>query len=121
MKGVTPSLVFLIVGAVIALFIGIWVISLVNSSITLPTGTISVTNEAINFAVNNTYYPFGNQPACLIADPQPANCGVENNLVTGIANSTMQIGLGNFTNNATHIAKQSTAAYQNASYNVNYS
>jgi len=52
--------VILIVGAAIVLFVGIWVVTLVASSITLPAFTTY--NESVNFAVNDTDYTLSNIP-----------------------------------------------------------
>jgi hypothetical protein len=89
-KGITAA-VFLVIAGAIGLFVGIWVISLVLNSISLPTFATRVVNETINFAANNTLYNFANQANCLSATPTPSNCGILTTGVTNVGNLTMNL------------------------------
>lgn len=51
---VSAQAVTVIIAAAIALFVGIWVVSSVSSSVVLP--SFIAANESINFIANNTYY-----------------------------------------------------------------
>jgi hypothetical protein len=102
MKGIAPA-AFIIVGGAISLFIAIWIISMVQSSVSLPTVSTYVTNQTTNFVANNTYYPFVTQANCVDDIPTAAVCGVQPNGVVSVQNTSIVLGSGNYTYNTTHI------------------
>lgn len=67
---------------------------------------IQVTNETINFAANNTYYPFANSPVTS---------------VSRVENATILLTSGNYTSNSTHIALVIVnPGISTGNYNVTY-
>ena len=120
MKKRVATSVFLVVGAAIALIVGVWVVSLVLNSISLPTNSNSVVNETITFAVNNTYYNFANQALCLDDTPLPINCGVT--AIVSVGNETTAVTAANYvyTTNQIKIYTIDDGTIAVGKYNVSY-
>jgi hypothetical protein len=73
---------------------------------------IQVSNESINFAVNNTWYPVGNTPLVSL-----------DNVTNTTVNEYTAIKAGNWTSNATHVRLQqspSTGGINVGTYLVTY-
>jgi len=108
------------VAASVILLIGIWVVMLVYQSVNLPTYVASYTNETINFAVNNSWYPIVNDAN----DPGELGQPIS---ITFFGNQTAVIqdkgGLAggyqfNATNNSLRLVTNASIALGN--YNVSY-
>jgi len=85
-----------LVVTVIVIFVGIYAVTQVVSSVVLPTVANPVSNESINFAANDTYYSFANQATCLDDNPLPTNCGVTSGNVISVMNDSVVLTSGNY-------------------------
>lgn len=89
--------IFAVVTAVVALAMCIWIFMLFFNSINLPLSQYGYGSDAINFTVNNTYYPF----AVYTADSRAYTSGTVN--LYYLDNATYAVPAAMYTHNSTHI------------------
>lgn len=104
-KGVTAT-VWLVLASAIALFIAIWIVSVINNSINLPVTSADVTNETLDFTAvgesgDNITFTTGGAVTCFLDSPIPSGCGVSS--VASVQNTTDVLDAADYVFNASHI------------------